>query len=287
MSKIAIVTDSTASCRETHIGSVPVFSVPLDVVWGDKTFQDGVNLFPDEFYEKLKTSEVMPTTSQPSPKSFMDVYQKLLDDGYEIISMHISAGISGTMNSAIQAKKMIGEDEPIEILDSFVTAMVLKMQLIEAAEAIEAGKTLSEVVEVVKSVRERCHVYFTVKTLEFLERGGRMTRLQAMAGNLLQIRPILTFEDGKITSIEKARTFKGALKALRQYCLDGVNGNKVRNIVATYTDNQEFVTQFLDELVAEMGVEKPVKSFVDPLTPVIGTHTGPGCIGLAFLLEED
>jgi len=287
MSKIAIVTDSTASCRETHIGSVPVFSVPLDVVWGDKTFQDGVTLFPDEFYKKLKTAEEMPTTSQPSPKSFMDVYQKLLDDGYEIISMHISAGISGTMNSAIQAKKMIGEDEPIEILDSFVTAMVLKMQLIEAAEAIEAGKTLSEVVEVVKSVRERCHVYFTVKTLEFLERGGRMTRLQAMAGNLLQIRPILTFEDGKITSIEKARTFKGALKALRQYCLDGVNGNKVRNIVATYTDNQEFVTQFLDELVAEMGVEKPVKSFVDPLTPVIGTHTGPGCIGLAFLLEED
>jgi DegV family protein with EDD domain len=129
-------------------------------------------------------------------------------------------------------------------------------------------------------------VYFTVQTLEFLERGGRMSRMQALAGNLLQIRPILTFVDGKITSIEKARTFRGALKSLRQYCINGAKGKQVRNIVATYTDNQEFVTQFLDELIREMGIEKPAKSFVDPLTPVIGTHTGPGCVGLAFLLEE-
>ncbi len=286
MSKIAIVTDSTASCSQSQIGNVPVYSVPLDVIWGEDTFQDGVTLFPDEFYEKLKTATVMPTTSQPSPQAFYDVYKKLLDEGYEVISIHISMGISGTLNSAIQAKKMLGSDAPVEILDSYVTAMVLKMVLIEAAEAIEAGKSLAEVVQVVKSVRDRCHVYFTVETLEFLERGGRMTRLQAFAGNLLQIRPILTFVDGKITSIEKARTFKGALKSLKQYCLDGMQGKKVRNVVATYTDNQQFVTGFYNDLLEEVGIERPAKAFIDPLTPVIGTHTGPGCIGLAFLLEE-
>ena len=286
MAKIALVTDSTASCSENKIGNVPVHSVPLDVVWGDETYQDGINLFPDEFYEKVKTAEVLPTTSQPSPKAFVDTYQALLQEGYQIISLHISEGISGTVNSARQAKKMIGEDAPIEIIDSFVTAMVLKMQLIEAAEAIDAGKTFDKVVDIVKSSRDRCYVYFTVKTLEFLERGGRMTRIQALAGNLLQIRPILTFMDGKITSIEKARTFKGALKALRQYCLDGVAGKKVRNICATYTDNKEFVEEFLADLIADMGIERPEKAFVDPLTPVIGTHTGPGCIGLAFLLED-
>lgn len=287
MPKIAIVTDSTASCFEDKIGTVPVISVPLDVIWGDDTFQDGVTLFPDEFYEKVKTAKVLPTTSQPSPQAFYDVYKKLLDDGYEVISIHISAGISGTLNSATQAKNMLGEDVPVEILDSFVTAMVLKMQLIEAAAAIEAGKSLVDVVAVVKSVRDRCHVYFTVETLEFLERGGRMSRMQALAGNLLQIRPILTFEEGKIASIEKARTFKGALKSLKKHCVDGVQGKQVRNFVATYTDNKEFVTQFLEELLSEAGIEKPANSFVDPLTPVIGTHTGPGCIGVAFLLDEE
>ena len=287
MAKIAIVTDSTASLTEDKIGNVPVVSVPLDVIWGEETFQDGINLSPDAFYEKIKTAEVMPTTSQPSPQAFLDVYKKLLDEGYQIISIHISAGISGTINSATQAKNMLGADAPIEILDSFVTAMVLKMQLIEAAEAIEAGKSLAEVVDVVKSVRERCHVYFTVQTLEFLERGGRLTRVQALAGNLLQLRPILTFEEGKITSIEKPRTFKGALKSLKKYCIEGAKGKPVRNFVATYTDNEAFVTQFLDELLAEIGIEKPAKSFVDPLTPVIGTHTGPGCIGIAFLLDEE
>ena len=287
MPKIAIVTDSTASCSESMIGNVPVFSVPLDVVWGEDTFQDGVTLFPDEFYEKIKTATVMPTTSQPSPQAFYEVYKKLLDDGYEVISIHISMGISGTLNSAIQAKKMLGEDAPIEIHDSYVTAMVLKMLLVEAAEAIETGKSLKEVVEVVKSARERCHVYFTVETLEFLERGGRMTRLQAFAGNLLQIRPILTFEDGKIASIEKARTFKGALKALKGYCVEGMQGKKVSNFVATYTDNEQFVTGFYNDLLEELGMEKPAKAFIDPLTPVIGTHTGPGCIGLAFMLEEE
>ena len=286
MTKIAIVTDSTASFSEHTIGDVPVYSVPLDVIWAGETYKDGVDMHHDTFYSRLKTTKEMPTTSQPSPNAFLEVYKPLLEDGYKIISMHISEGISGTLNSALQAKRILGEDTPIEILDSFVTAMVLKMQILEAAQVINQGGSFEDAIAAVKSARERCGVFFTVETLEFLERGGRLTRVQALAGNLLQLRPILTFEDGKIASIQKARTFKGALKALKEHFLKGIEGGQVRNVCATYADNQTFVEEFMTELLQEAGIERPAQMFIDPLTPVIGTHTGPGCIGIAYLLEE-
>jgi DegV family protein with EDD domain len=286
MTRIAIVTDSTASFSEQHIGDVPVYAVPLDVIWAGETYKDGVDMHHDTFYTRLKTAKEMPTTSQPSPNAFLEVYKPLLEDGYQILSMHISEGISGTINSALQAKRILGEDTPIEIIDSFVTAMVLKMQILEAAQVINQGGSFEDAIAAVKSARERCGVFFTVETLEFLERGGRLSRMEAFAGNLLQIRPILTFVDGKIASIQKARTFKGALSALKEHFLKGIAGKQVRNISATYADNQAFVEEFMTELLQEAGIERPAQMFIDPLTPVVGTHTGPGCIGIAYLLEE-
>ncbi|NSW54047.1 MAG: DegV family protein [Anaerolineae bacterium] len=286
MAKIAIVTDSTAACFMQAIGSVPLISVPLDVVWDGRTYRDGVDISAAQFYEQIKTARVMPTTSQPSPAAFQEAYQRLLDDGYQVLSMHISEGISGTVNSARQAKQLLGENAPIAILDSYVTAMVLKMQILEAAEAANQGASFAECVQLVESVRQRCGVYFTVSTLDYLERGGRMTKVQAFAGNLLQIRPILTFIDGKIHAIHKARTFNGALKSLKEHFHAAVAGRTIRNISATYTDNQAFVESFVAEVLEELKIERPAKAFVDPLTPVIGTHTGPGCVGLAYLLEE-
>ena len=173
MTKIAIVTDSTAACTAEMIGNVPVISVPLDVVWGERTLQDGVDITAEEFYEEIKHAVVMPTTSQPSPSAFQEAYRNLLDNGYQVISMHISEGISGTINSARQAVQLLGVDETkVVIVDSFVTAMVLKMQILEAAKAANAGAALDECVAAVKDARERCGVLFTVKTLDYLVRGG-------------------------------------------------------------------------------------------------------------------
>ena len=285
MSKIAIVTDSTAAFPSAVLGEVPVVSVPLDVVWGSRTLRDGIDISPAAFYDEIKTATVMPTTSQPSPSAFLEAYQSLLDQGYEIISMHISEGISGTINSARQAKAMISDTAPITIHDSSVTAMVLKMQILEVLEAIQNGATLAQCQQAAEHARACCGVYFTVNTLDYLERGGRLSRMQAFAGNLLQLRPILTFKDGKITSIEKVRTYKGAVKALKERFLADLKGKQVRNLVGTYTDNQEFVEQIVSELCEELGIQRPPKSFVNPLTPVIGTHTGPGTIGLAYLTK--
>ena len=287
MPKIAIVTDSTASCTQDKIGNVPVVTVPLDIVWDGKIYKDSVNIFPEDIYKRIKTSKLsLPSTNPPSPQDFYDVYKNLLDEGYEIISLHISLGISHTLNSAIQAKKLLGNDVPIEIHDSYVTAMVLKMLLIEAAEAIEAGKSLPEVAEVVRSSRERTQVFFTVKDLDHLVRGGRVTRFQSFLGKLFQVRPIFTFKNGEIVTMKNVLTFPGALRNIERSCINATRGKQVRNIVATYTDNEKFVTHFYDHLLKRAGIEKPQKAFIDPLTPVIGVHTGPGCVGLAFMLEE-
>lgn len=283
--KIAIVTDSTAACTEEMIGNVPIISVPLDVVWGDRPLRDGVDISAGGFYEEIKLAEIMPTTSQPSLSSFQEAYRNLINNGYEILSMHISEGISGTINSARQAAALLDAQDKVVVIDSLVTAMVLKMQILEAAKAINNGATLKECAALVQDMRNRCGVFFTVETLDYLERGGRMTRMQAFAGNLLQIHPILTFVDGKIVSIQKVRTYKGALSALKKLFFEGVEGKTIRNISATYTDNQAFVEEFVAEIIAELGIERPEDAFVDQLTPVIGTHTGPGCIGLAYLVE--
>ncbi|MCD4751936.1 MAG: DegV family protein [Anaerolineaceae bacterium] len=212
MAKIAIVTDSTAACTNEMIGNVPIISVPLDVVWGQHPLRDGVDISAGDFYEEMKLAEVMPTTSQPSPSAFQEAYRNLINNGYEVLSMHISEGISGTINSARHAAALLDAQDKVVVVDSLVTAMVLKMQILEAAKAVNNGATLKECAAFVQDMRNRCGVFFTVETLDYLERGGRMTRGGAFVGNLLQIRPILTFVDGKIVSIQKARTYKGAVK---------------------------------------------------------------------------
>lgn len=285
MKKIALVAESTSSFFGDHIGNVRVYPIILDIAWEGKTYKDGVDLTTAQFYAKLKTTEAMPKTSQPTPTAFYHLYQTMIADGYEIISIHTSKEISGTVESAQQAKAMLGADAPIEIIDSHFSAMVLKMLMVEAAEAIESGQSLQEVAATVRDARARCGIYFTVNTLEFLQKGGRLSSTQAFMGNLLQIRPILTFIDGKIVSIQKARTFKGALKVLKDHVHTEVKGKQIQSLVATYCDNQAFVEGFLEEVITELGIERPEKCYCDPLSPVVGTHTGPGSVGIAFLTD--
>jgi DegV family protein with EDD domain len=285
MEKIALVAESTSSFFDDHIGNVRVYPIILDIHWDGKSYKDGVDLTTAQFYAKLKTTDVMPKTSQPTPHAFFTLYQQMLADGYEIISIHTSKEISGTVDSARQAKAMIGEDAPIEIIDSRFSAMLLKMLMVEAAEAIEGGKNLQEVAAHVRDTIDHCGIYFTVNTLEFLQKNGRLSTTQAVMGNLLQIRPILTFTDGKIVSIQKARTFKSALKVLKSHVYAAVEGKQIRSLAVTYCDNQKFIEGFLEDVISDLGIERPEKCCCDPLSPVVGTHTGPGSVGIAFITD--
>lgn len=287
MSKIAIVTDSTAAFPYPSLGDVPIVSVPLNVIWGNETLKDSVDIQSDEFYDRLRSATgAMPTTSQPSPKEFLDVFEKLLAEGYEIICLVISGALSGTFNSAVQAVHILG-DVRIEVVDTKVTSMALDLIINEVGKAINKGASLLECVEVAESAMERVGLYFTVNTLEFLIRGGRLSVVAGAAGTLLHIRPILTLLDGRIVSKDKTRTFNKAVRLLKDKVLEDVRRGKLLNISGAYTDNKDFVIQIMHDLCEELAVPMPDDSYILPLSPVIGTHTGYGAFGIAYLLAEE
>ncbi|MBN2047026.1 MAG: DegV family protein [Anaerolineaceae bacterium] len=285
MSKIAIVTDSTAKFPHKQIGTVPIHTIPLQCIWGNDIYRDGVDIKIETFYDRLKTASVLPSTSQPSPNDFKNVYDKLLAEGYQILTIVISSKLSGTMNSAVQAKNML-RNAPIEIFDSLTTSVALHFQIDEAAKAINQGANMEEAIQVIKSVQQRSSLYFTVETLEYLERGGRLSKMEAMAGNVLQIRPILTLIDGKIEAKTKTRTFKRAAKMVADQVKEDLKGKKLVGISGIYSDNIEFCQDVMEKTSKEIAGEVIENSFVSPISPVIGTHTGPGAFGLAYLFEE-
>ena len=287
MSKIAIVTDSTATFPYEQVGDVPIVSVPLNLIWGDEVQKDGIDIQPAEFYERLQTSPVHPTTSQPSPKEFLDVFQKLMDDGYEeIICLTISGGLSGTFNSAVQAVHMLGEVS-IEVIDTKVISMGLYLIVNEVATAINRGASLSECVSVAKSAVDRVGVYFTVATLEYLIKGGRLSVVAGAAGTLLKLRPILKLVDGRIVSKEKTRTFKRAARLLIDSVVQEVQGKPLVNIAGAFTNDKDFVNQAMKDVCEELNIPLPDQSMIVPLSPVVGVHTGPGTFGIAYILAEE
>ncbi len=286
MSKIVIVTDSTAAFPFETVGQVPIYSVPLNVIWGEENLKDGIDITVEQFYERLPASKANPSTSQPSPKEFLDMFQPLLADGCEIFCMLISDKLSGTINSAVQAKSMLPEDAPVVVFDTQSASLGMDLQINEVAKAINNGAKLEELLPIAESARARTKVYFTVETLEFLIRGGRLSALEGAAGTLLQIRPLLTLVEGKIESMSKTRTFKKAVKLLKDQVVIDLEGKKLANIAGAFTNNTEFVHKTMHEVCDQLGVVMPDENLIMPLSPVIGTHVGPGAFGIAYMLEQ-
>ncbi|KUK45852.1 MAG: hypothetical protein XD73_1269, partial [Anaerolinea thermophila] len=171
MSKIVVITDSTAYIPEDITKELNIKVIPLHVIWGDKVYRDGVDLKVEEFYPMLKDSKTLPTTSQPSPQEFIDIYKPILDNGDNIISIHISSGISGTINSANQAKEILGSKN-IEIFDSMSSGMALGYITILTARAVKDGKSFEECIKIAQQGIKNIDVYFAIDTLEYLHRGG-------------------------------------------------------------------------------------------------------------------
>ena len=213
MSKVAIVTDSTSNIPAELMNGYAISVLPLNLIWGDETFQDGVDIQPDEFYQRLKSNKICPTTSQPSPEAFRQVYEKLIADGFDILSVHISARLSGTMHSALQARNMV-DSEKVEVVDLEMASMALGFPVLAAAQAAKEGATLEEC----KAIAVRCSAnsgaLFTVSTLEYLHRGGRIGGASAFLGTALDLKPILSLVDGKIEPIERVRTLNKAIDRL-------------------------------------------------------------------------
>ena len=203
---VRVVTDSTADLPEALARELGITVVPLNVHFGDETLRDGVDIAPDEFYRRLVASPRPPTTSQPSVGLFLDTYSKLLDQGDEIVSIHVSSLVSGTHNSAIQAVQELGPGRPIAVVDSLQASLSLGLPAIAAARAAQSGAGLDEVRSVAEGASSRARLFGLLETLEYLQRGGRIGRAQAWVGTLLRIKPLLTIEDGVAHPLERVRT---------------------------------------------------------------------------------
>jgi DegV family protein with EDD domain len=283
MAKVAIVTDSTANLPLAITRNLPIFTVPLHVIWGEQSYLDQVDITEDQFYARLKVDKVLPTTSQPSPAAFTDMYTRLITQGYDILTITIASRLSGTMDSAVQARNTLPESH-IELVDSQTTSLALGFQVLTAARLASEGATLQECKAMTEKARSRTGVYFVLKTLEFLARGGRIGGASAFIGTLLDLKPILEIRDGRVEAVEKVRTSNKALDRL----LDIFESQVMKNccpvrIAVLHTDTPDEAEQLLERARQRFGLSDVGEAFIGRVSPVIGVHAGPGALGIAFL----
>jgi DegV family protein with EDD domain len=207
MGKVAVVTDSTAYIPPDLLQRYRITVTPQILIWGEETFQDGVDIQPSEFYQRLRTAKIMPTTSQVSVVTMQNTFQRLVDEGHEVLGIFISSKLSGTIQSAVQAREAMGAAaEKVAIVDSLTTAMAMGFIALTAARAAQEGASLQECQKLAEAAREHTGVYFVVDTLEFLHRGGRIGGAQRFLGTLLNMKPVLTLEGGRVEAVERVRT---------------------------------------------------------------------------------
>lgn len=277
MNSIGIITDSTAYIPEHYLKEFGITVLPQVLIWSNETYRDGVDIQPSEFYEKLQTASVMPSTSQVTPASFKEAYERLTKEGKDILAILISTKLSGTIDSAVQAQEMVPEAN-VHIFDSNTTAMALGFQVLNAARAIQAGASLDETLELLKRERDLTGVYLTPKTLEFLHRGGRIGNASRFLGTALNIKPILGVIDGKVEPVERVRTRSKALQRLVEIVHENAGDRPVR-IAALHANAPEDAKEVLEICESQLNVQE---GFMGEVSPVIGTHVGPGTAALSY-----
>ena len=281
MSKIAIVTDSTAYIPPNLVQKHNLTVTPQVLIWGEETFQDGVDIQPDEFYARLKTDKVMPTTSQVSIATMKSTFENLIERGYDVLAILLSAKLSGTIQSAVQAKEMMEKSgEKVTFIDSRSTAMALGFQVLAVARAVDDGANLKEAVALAEKAREHTGVYFAVDTLEFLHRGGRIGGAKRFLGTALNVKPVLAVLDGHVEAVEQIRTKKKAIDRVFELVAEQTKGKTPIHVATLHAAAEEEAKALLERASKELDA---TESILTTVSPVVGTHAGPGTVGLAYM----
>ena len=278
---VAIVTDSTADLPADLAAEKGIHVVPLNVHFGTEVFQDGVDLDAESFYARLVGGNVFPTTSQPSVGTFTDLYRELSETCHTIISVHISSRISGTYNSAIQAREALGaEGCRIEVVDTLQASMALGLIALGVADAILEGAGADAAVGTAERLTRRSRLLGVVDTLEYLHKGGRIGRAQMLLGSVLKITPVLSLVDGVASPVERTRTFARALTRLRGMCEEMAPLSALSVIDSTEPE-------VADRLSADLIDLAPGGQIVRArFGPIVGAYLGPRAIGVAVTAED-
>jgi DegV family protein with EDD domain len=277
--RYAIVTDSTADMGPLA-ADAGVSVVPLTIRFGNEEFRDGVDLSSEQFYAKLETSPQPPITAQPTPAAFETAYRGLLDDGAEhILSLHVSSSLSGTYNSASLAASAV-DPTRISVLDTRTVSAGIAMLAIEARRRLEGGASPPEVLDALRAEIPHVELFATIPNLTFLARGGRIGGLRGLLGNVLKIVPILKVENGVVAEQAKVRTFTRAVDQLVETAVKRipvVGSARVAVLHSVAPDLARSVGERMRSAVA------PSSLITCEIGPTVGTHAGPGAVGICFI----
>lgn len=281
MSKIAIVTDSTSYIPADLVQKHNITVAPQVLIWDDKTYRDGIDIQSAEFFARLKTAKTMATTSQVSVADMQSIFQGLAEQDYEVLGIFISSKLSGTIQSATQARDLMGSaGEKITVMDSLSTAMALGFQVLSAARAAQDGASLKDCLALAEKARENTGLFFAVDTLEFLHRGGRIGGAQRFLGTLLNMKPILALEDGKVEGLERIRTKTKAHERVLELIVEKTKGKSPIRLATLHANAPEDAKALLAKAEKELN---PVESIFAGVSPVVANHAGPGTVGLAYM----
>jgi len=278
MAKVVVVTDSTAYLPPDLTQRHGIQVAPLYVNWDGQTYRDGVDITLADFYARLKTSKSMPSTSQTTPDDFSKIFSPILAGGNEVLGVFISSKLSGTLESAWQVKNAM-PSAPIELVDSFSSAMALGFVALAAARAAESGASLAEAAAIARRTVEYTNVIFVVDTLEYMHRGGRIGGAKRFLGTALNLKPLLTVVDGKVEALESVRTKSKATERMLDVIEERVGGRRPLRLSPLHAAAPEEVQALMKAAAARLN---PEECFLSEVSPAIGTHVGPGTIGIAY-----
>jgi len=276
-----IITDSTADLPKESALKFDIEIVPLTIHLGDKSWKDYYDVEPNEFYELLKKSLAFPTTSQPTPQDFVNAYTPFVEKKEPILSLHLSSRLSGTYQSALLAKSQF-PDATIEVVDSLQASFALSMIILICAEKAKKGISLDDVASFARQVGTQIETYFSVDSLDYLHRGGRIGKAQAFLGTLMKIKPLLKVVDGEVQPVEKIRTRDRLLNRFVEMVEQAAQENSRLLLTVAESDNGEVMSALLERLVKIPGV---TMIFRGKIGGVITSHTGPGALGIAFVKD--
>jgi len=273
---VKIITDSTADLPAKLAQELGITVVPVYLRFGEKVYRDGVDISHDEFYQRLVESPIHPSTSQPTPADFADVYSKLSKETDEVVSIHVSSKVSGTYNSALQGRELVEARGHIEVVDSVSLSMGLGLIAMAAARLAKAGEGLQEVMEEIRQAIPGIRLLGVLDSLKYLLLGGRIGKVKALLGGMLNVKPMITMRDGELFPAGLARTRSKGIERLIDFVKNALNIQELAIVHSTTPDEASSLRERIGSIFDERRIH------LARLGPALGVHAGPGTLILAL-----
>jgi len=281
MPRVAVVTDSIACIPSDLVKKYGILVAPVQIVWDRVTYRDGIDMTVHDFYKRLRTSKTLPTTTSAIQGEYIQIFEGLRGKVDHVVVITVTSDLGGSYTSACNARTLVN-GLSVEVIDSRTAMMAQGFAALEAARAAARGSSVEEVVKTAQAMLPKVHILWTMDTLEYLRKGGRVGLPQAVLASWLKVKPIISIVDGKVAFQERIRTKPKAQARLLDLLAEWSAGAGALHVAVMHGDAAEDAAKLMEQVIARL---KPVELLTSEITPVIGTHTGPGTLGFSFYCE--